>query len=155
MVSSRTIEIPVSVNPTDAIRAMREIGESKGWIMNRINDSTIVQRWAIIVPITRSTRVLGIHVEGGKPDGLELRTWSFIPGSAGRISFVSFTIPDSFDGLDWEVFLNEWVARLPRCPWKWSFLERSVIGYLIPEFRISRKRFANEGIELKKWEFSD
>ena len=31
MVSSRTIEIPVSVNPTDAIRAMREIGESKGW----------------------------------------------------------------------------------------------------------------------------
>ena len=94
MVSSRTIEIPVSVNPTDAIRAMREIGESKGWMMNRINDSTIVQRWAIIVPITRSTRVLGIHVEGGKSDGLELRTWSFIPGSAGRFSFVSFTIPD-------------------------------------------------------------
>ena len=139
MVSSRTIEIPVSINPTDAIRAMREIGESEGWAMERIDDSTIVQRWAIIVPITRSTRVLGIQVNGGKSDGLILRTWSFIPGSAGRISFVSFSIPDSFDGLDWNDFLEEWVSRLPRCPWKWSFIERSVIGYLIPEFRINSK----------------
>ncbi|MAK40599.1 MAG: hypothetical protein CL993_02595 [Euryarchaeota archaeon] len=155
MVSSRTIEIPVSINPTDAIRAMREIGESEGWSMERIDDSTIVQRWAIIVPITRSTRVLGIQVNGGKSDGLILRTWSFIPGSAGRISFVSFSIPDSFDGLDWNDFLEEWVSRLPRCPWKWSFIERSVIGYLIPEFRISRKRFANEGIDLNKWKSSD
>ncbi len=155
MVSSRTIEIPVSINPTDAIRAMREIGESEGWAMERIDDSTIVQRWAIIVPITRSTRVLGIQVNGGKSDGLLLRTWSFIPGSAGRISFVSFSIPDSFDGLDWNDFLEEWVSRLPRCPWKWSFIERSVIGYLIPEFRISRKRFANEGIDLNKWKSSD
>ncbi len=155
MVSSRTIEIPVSINPTDAIRAMREIGESEGWSMERIDDSTIVQRWAIIVPITRSTRVLGIQVNGGKSDGLLLRTWSFIPGSAGRISFVSFSIPDSFDGLDWNDFLEEWVSRLPRCPWKWSFIERSVIGYLIPEFRISRKRFANEGIDLNKWKSSD
>ena len=155
MGNSRTIEIPVSINPTDAIRAMREIGESKGWSMKRIDDSTIVQRWAIIVPITRSTRVLGIQVKGGISDGLELRTWSFIPGSAGRLSFVSFTVPDLFDGLDWEVFLNEWIARLPRCPWKWSFMERSVIGYLIPEFRISRKKFANEGIELKNWKSSD
>jgi|TARA_B100000085_G_scaffold114602_1_gene104419 hypothetical protein len=155
MVSSRTIEIPVSINPTDAIRAMREIGESEGWAMERIDDSTIVQRWAIIVPITRSTRVLGIQVNGGKSDGLILRTWSFIPGSAGRISFVSFSIPDSFDGLDWNDFLEEWVSRLPRCPWKWSFIERSVIGYLIPEFRISRKRFANEGIDLNKWKSSD
>ena len=128
MGNSRTIEIPVSINPTDAIRAMREIGESKGWSMKRIDDSTIVQRWAIIVPITRSTRVLGIQVKGGISDGLELRAWSFIPGSAGRISFVSFTVPDLFDGLDWEVFLNEWIVRLPRCPWKWSFMERSVIG---------------------------
>ena len=63
MGNSRTIEIPVSINPTDAIRAMREIGESKGWSMKRIDDSTIVQRWAIIVPITRSTRVLGIQVK--------------------------------------------------------------------------------------------
>tara|TARA_B100000073_G_scaffold332380_1_gene322781 strand:- start:1580 stop:1984 length:405 start_codon:yes stop_codon:yes gene_type:complete len=134
---------------------MREIGESEGWAMERIDDSTIVQRWAIIVPITRSTRVLGIQVNGGKSDGLLLRTWSFIPGSAGRISFVSFSIPDSFDGLDWNDFLEEWVSRLPRCPWKWSFIERSVIGYLIPEFRISRKRFANEGIDLNKWKSSD
>ena len=55
--------------------------------MNRINDSTIVQRWAIIVPITRSTRVLGIQVNGGKSDGLLLRTWSFIPGSGWKNFF--------------------------------------------------------------------
>ena len=155
MPSSRTIEIPVSINPTDAIRAMREIGESKKWSMKKIDGSTIVQRWAIIVPLTRSTRVLGLQVEGGKSDGLLLRTWSYVPGSAGRISFVSFSIPDFFDGREWESFLNEWISILPRCPWKWSFMERSIIGYLLPEFRISRKKFSNEGVKISKWKRTD
>ena len=58
----RMLEIPVSVNPTDAIRAMRVIGEESGWQMSRIEETKIVQRWAIIAPMANRARVLGLVV---------------------------------------------------------------------------------------------
>ena len=60
MMSSRLVEIPVSVTPTDAIRAIREIGEHNNWKMRRIEESKIVSRWAIVMPISKMARVLGI-----------------------------------------------------------------------------------------------
>jgi len=147
----RPLEIPVSITPTDAIRAMRVIGEDRGWRMHRIEETTLVQRWAVIVPLARRARVLGLIVDEGEAEGMSLRTWSYVPGSAGRLSFVSFRIPDQFDGQRWQDFLKEWLQLLPRCPWKWSFMERSIIGYLLPEFRQSRKLFAGEGVDLKSW----
>ena len=147
----RTLEIPVSIVPTEAIRAMRMIGEKRSWKMRRIEEATMVHRWAIIVPLARRARVLGLVVEDGIADGLSLRSWSYVPGSAGRISFVSFGIPEWFDGEDWRRFLVEWAELLPRCPWKWSFMERSIIGALLPEFRRSRKAFSGEGIDIKSW----
>ena len=150
----RMLEIPVSVVPTEAIRAMREIGESRDWVMRRIEESTIVHRWAIIVPLAKRARVLGLSVEGGEADGLTIKTWSNVPGSAGRLSFVSFRVPEDFDGPNWVDFLREWTRGLPRCPWRWSFMERSMIGYLLPEFRTSRKIFSGEGVEIKSWEGS-
>lgn len=147
----RTLEIPVSIVPTEAIRAMRVIGEGRGWRMRRVEESTIVHRWAIIVPLARRARILGLVVEDGVADGLSIRSWSYVPGSAGRISFVSFGIPEWFDGEEWRRFLAEWTQLLPRCPWKWSFMERSIIGALLPEFRRSRKAFSGEGIDIKSW----
>ena len=85
----RTLEIPVSIVPTEAIRAMRMIGEKRSWKMRRIEEATMVHRWAIIVPLARRARVLGLVVEDGIADGLSLRSWSYVPGSAGRISFLS------------------------------------------------------------------
>ena len=58
----RMLEIPVSIVPTEAIRALREIGETRDWVMNRFEESTIVHRWAIIVPLTKRARVLGLSV---------------------------------------------------------------------------------------------
>ena len=48
MAASRLLEIPVSVTPTDAIRSMREIGESRGWEMRRIQESRMVHRLSLI-----------------------------------------------------------------------------------------------------------
>ena len=70
MASSRLLEIPVSITPTDAIRALREIGELRGWEMRRIQESRMVHRWAIVVPISRQARVLGLVVEDGEAAGL-------------------------------------------------------------------------------------
>ena len=75
----RMLEIPVSIVPTDAIRAMRIIGESRGWEMSRFQDSTLVHRWAIIVPIAKRARVLGLKVTDGEAKGLEIRSWSYVP----------------------------------------------------------------------------
>ena len=66
MSMERMLEIPVSIVPTEAIRAMRIIGESRGWEMSRFQDSTLVHRWAIIVPIAKRARVLGLKVTDGE-----------------------------------------------------------------------------------------
>ena len=154
MPMERTLEIPVSIVPTEAIRAMRIIGEKHGWKMRRLEETTMVHRWAVIVPLAKRARVLGLIVEKGDSEGLALRSWSHVPGSAGRISFISFKIPEWFDGNEWRLFLEEWSTLLPRCPWKWSFMERSIIGYLLPEFRRSRKAFSREGIDANSWKMS-
>ncbi len=155
MVVSRLIEIPVSIAPTDGIRALRHIGESRGWTMRRVQETRMVHRWAIIMPISRQARVLGLVVEDGEAIGLSIRSWSFIPGSAGRLSMVAFEVPRGFEGDKWKELLSEWVEFLPRCPWKWSFSERSMIGYFLPEFRRSRVLFSSEGVDIEDWKGLD
>ena len=155
MASSRLLEIPVSITPTDAIRALREIGESKGWEMRRIQESRMVHRWAIVVPISRQARVLGLVVEDGEAAGLSIRSWSYVPGSAGRLSTVSFEVPRQMEGENWTLLLREWSDSLPRCPWKWSFGERSMIGYFLPEFRRSRVLFRGERVDIGGWKGSE
>ena len=152
MVVTRLIEIPVSITPTDGIRALRQIGESRGWTMRRVQETRMVHRWAIIVPISRQARVLGIVVEDGEAIGLSIRSWSFVPGSAGRLSMVAFEVPRSIEGEKWKELLSEWIQSLPRCPWKWSFSERSMIGYFLPEFRRSRVLFSSEGMDISDWQ---
>ena len=155
MASSRLLEIPVSVTPTDAIRAMRKIGESRGWEMRRVQESRMVHRWAIVVPISRQARVLGLVVEDGEASGLSIRSWSYVPGSAGRLPTVSFEVPREMEGEVWGSLLREWSDSLPRCPWRWSFGERSMIGYFLPEFRRSRVMFRSEGVDVGDWQGSD
>jgi len=155
MASSRLLEIPVSITPTDAIRALREIGESRGWEMRRIQESRMVHRWAIVVPISRQARVLGLVMEDGEAAGLSIRSWSYVPGSAGRLSTVSFEVPRQMEGESWISLLREWSDSLPRCPWKWSFGERSMIGYFLPEFRRSRVLFRGERVDIDGWKGSE
>ena len=151
MMSSRIVEIPVSVTPTDAIRAIREIGEHNNWKMRRLEEAKMVSRWAIVMPISKMARVLGITVEDGEAKGFSMRVWSHTPGSAGKITKVSFEIPIEIDGEIWTKILNQWVSRFERCPWKWSFGERSMIGYFQPEFYKSKSQLKKEGVDITKW----
>ncbi len=148
---SRVLEIPVSVTPADAIRSFRTVCESRGWEMHRVEETRVVNRWAIIMPLTRSARVLGMVIDDEDAGGLSLRSWSFVPGSAGRVSMVSFEVPYEMSSEEWFGIFSEWCSILPRCPWKWSFWERSMIGYFIPEFRRSRIAFRNEGVDVSSW----
>ena len=149
MVKTRLLEIPVNLEPIDVIRAMRLIAESNNWETKRIEDTKMVHRWAIIVPITSQARVIGFKVNSNKMKDFTIRSWSQTPGSAGKITYVSFEIPKSIEGEIWKDILQEWISLLPKCPWKWTFLEKSMIGYMIPEFRRSIKLFKKEGIDIK------
>ena len=151
MVKTRLLEIPVNLEPIDVIRAMRLIAESNNWETKRIEDTKMVHRWAIIVPITSQARVIGFKVNSNKMKDFTIRSWSQTPGSAGKITYVSFEIPKSIEGEIWKGILQEWISLLPKCPWKWTFLEKSMIGYMIPEFRRSIKLFKKEGIDIKIW----
>ncbi|MFQ3343585.1 MAG: hypothetical protein ACKVI6_04480 [Candidatus Poseidoniales archaeon] len=155
MISSRLVEIPVSVTPTDALRAMREIGENRNIQMHRVKETKMVSRWAIVMPISRIARVLGLVFDDKELEGLSMRTWSHTPGSAGKITMLSFEVPLEIEGKIWNNFLNEWCIRLKRCPWKWSFGERSMIGYFQPEFYKSKSQFNKEGIRTEKWSHTD
>jgi|TARA_B110000914_G_scaffold221971_1_gene234664 hypothetical protein len=152
MVKTRLLEIPVSVEPIQAIRAMRLIAESNNWDTTRIEDTKMVHRWAIIVPITSQARVIGFKINSNEVNNLAIRSWSQTPGSAGTITYVSFEIPQNIEGREWENILQEWIKLLPRCPWKWTFMEKSIIGYMIPEFRKSTNLFKKEGIDITSWE---
>ena len=152
MVRTRLLEIPVNVEPIQVIRSMRLIAESNNWTTTRIEDTKMVHRWAIIVPITRQARVIGFKVNSNQMNNFTIRSWSQTPGSAGKITYVSFEIPQNIEGNIWKKILQEWVNLSPKCPWKWSFLEKSLIGYMIPEFRKSIKLFKKEGIDIKNWE---
>ena len=105
----------------------------------------MVHRWAIIMPITNSARVLGMEVGEGMLKALS-ESMELHSGPAGIVTIVSFEIPESIDGEEWLSFLRDWTDSLPRCPWKWSFWERSMIGYFIPEFRKSKRVFSSEGL---------
>jgi hypothetical protein len=39
---------------------------------------------------------------------------------------------------------------MDRCPWRWTFGERSKVGYLLPVWRQSRRRFTDLGFNTKK-----
>ena len=100
--------------------------------------------------MAQSARTLGLEVMDGPLKGLELHSWAETKGSAGAINMAAWTIPGGQGNEEAMDLIREWAKSLPRCPWKWSFGERSRIGYLLPVFRRSRKAFAKLG--LTKWD---
>ena len=102
MVRTRLLEIPVNVEPIQVIRSMRLIAESNNWNTTRIEDTKMVHRWAIIVPITSQARVIGFKVNSNQMNNFTIRSWSQTPGSAGKITYVSFEIPQNIEGNVWD-----------------------------------------------------
>ena len=88
-------------------------------------------------------------VKDGPLRGLELVCWSETRGSSGAINIASWLLPGGQEHPLTRNLIHNWVALLPRCPWRWSFGERSKIGYLLPVWRKSKKKFAKLGFNVK------
>ena len=150
MLKRKEYILEVSTSPIENVKAFRLIAESNEWEFTTHEGSRLVDRFAIIMPMTQNARTLGLEIMEGPLQGLEIHSWAETKGSAGAINMAAWTIPGgqgNEEGLD---LIREWAKSLPRCPWKWSFGERSRIGYLLPVFRRSRKAFAKLG--LTKWD---
>ena len=150
MLKRKEFKLEVSTSPIENIKAFRRITSSNEWDTTRHEGSRLVDRFAIIMPMAQSARTLGLEVMNGPLQGLEMHSWAETKGSAGAINMVAWTIPGGEGNEEARELIREWAKSLPRCPWKWTFGERSRIGYLLPVFRRSRKTFAKLG--LTKWD---
>lgn len=142
-------EIPVSVGSVDAVRSFRIIAESARWKVTRHEGKRPVHRMAIIMPLQQSVRTFGIVIDNGPLEGAAMQAWSHTPGSAGQITTTEWVIPETIDGEIWHNFICAWAADLPRIPNRWTFWERSRIGYLLPEYGRSKRRLAKWGLNPK------
>lgn len=149
MLRRKELTFEVSTTPINNIKAMRKLAEQKDWEMRRHEGSRLVDRFAIIMPMAQSARTLGLEILNGPLQGLEMHSWAETKGSAGAINMAAWTIPGGQGNSEALDFIREWTLSLPRCPWKWTFGERSKIGYLLPVWRRSRKAFRKIG--LKEW----
>lgn len=150
MVRRATQDFEVSVSPVQSIKAFRILAEEAGWAMERHEGSRMVDRFAIIMPMTQKTRTLGIRILDGPLRGLEVTSWAETRGSSGALNMISWLLPGGLEHPLTQSLLQNWVSRLPRCPWRWSFGERSKIGFLLPVWKRSRKKFAKLGFSVGK-----
>ena len=119
-----------------------------GRVVDLHNDC--VDRFAIIMPMAQSARTLGLKILDGPLMGLELTTWSEVRGSAGAVHICSWILPGGPQHPKIQHLLQHWVANLPRCPWRWTFGERSKIGFLLPTWKKSRRSFESLGFNTDK-----
>ena len=150
MLKRREFKLEVSTTPIENIKTFRRIASSNGWSLQSHEGSRLVDRFAIIMPMAQNARTLGLEILDGPLKGLEMHSWAETKGSAGAINISSWIIPGGEGNEEARELIRNWAQKLPRCPWKWTFGERSRIGYLLPVFRRSRKAFARLG--LSSWE---
>ena len=150
MLKRREYVLELSTSPIENIKALRLICEENDWEIESQHGSRLVDRFAIIMPMAQNARTIGLVIKSGEFEGLEMHSWAETKGSAGAINMSSWIIPGGESNEQAMDLIRKWAKALLRCPWKWSFGERSRIGYLLPVFRRSRKKFGKLG--LTKWD---
>jgi hypothetical protein len=149
MVKLQTVEFSTCLKPTEMVRELRELIVNSGWSYERIESVRTVDRFAIIMPITQLAKSLGIKITSGPFKKLEMESWSHTPGSSGSLHFTSWCYPININENDFEKLIKIWSSKLTRQPWKWTFGERSVIGYFHPVFGKSKKFFKKLEFDVK------
>ena len=153
MPALRTLEFETCVPPTSMIRSLRELASAANWSMKRFEGSKMVDRWAVIIPLAQQARTIGIAITDGPFAGVEVHCWSHTAGSAGAIHHAVWSAPKRLGENHLHKLIQHWASILPRCPFRWTWGEKMTIGFLLPVFRRSRKRFAEAGVPVGKGEW--
>ena len=150
MARPRIVTLEVNITPTQAVRALREMAQSADWECKREEGKRLVDRMMVIMPITNATRTFRLAVVSGEGKGIVMTAWQEVAGSSGGITKVEWIVPGHLTEQPFRDVLRAWCARHPNCPWRWSFGQRSVIGFLLPVWRRSRREFRKFGFDTKK-----
>ncbi len=150
MARPRIVTLEVNITPTQAVRALRELAQSADWEWKREEGKRLVDRMMVIMPITNATRTFRLAVVSGEGKGIVMTAWQEVAGSSGGITKVEWIVPGHLTEQPFRDVLRAWCARHPNCPWRWSFGQRSVIGFLLPVWRRSRRECRKYGFETKK-----
>ena len=150
MARPRSVVLEVNIDPTQAVRALRELALSAEWDWERDEGSRLVDRMMVIMPIARATRTFRLAIVSGDGKGLILTAWEEVAGSGGGVTKVEWIVPAHLTGHPFRELLQAWCARHPNCPWRWSFGQRSMIGFFLPVWRRSRREFGKFGLNTKK-----
>ena len=150
MARPRIVSLEVNITPTQAVRALRELAQSADWEWKREEGKRLVDRMMVIMPITNATRTFRLAVVSGEGKGIVMTAWQEVAGSSGGITKVEWIVPGHLTEQPFRDVLRAWCARHPNCPWRWSFGQRSVIGFLLPVWRRSRREFRKFGFDTKK-----
>ncbi|MDP6888624.1 MAG: hypothetical protein QF454_01185 [Candidatus Thalassarchaeaceae archaeon] len=150
MARPRIVTLEVNITPTQAVRALRELAQSADWEWKREEGKRLVDRMMVIMPITNATRTFRLAVVSGEGKGIVMTAWQEVAGSSGGITKVEWVVPGHLTEKPFRDVLRAWCARHPNCPWRWSFGQRSVIGFLLPVWRRSRREFRKFGFDTKK-----
>ena len=153
MAALRTLKFETCVPPTVMIRALRELARAGNWPMTRIEGSKMVDRWAVIMPLSQFARTIGLAITRGPFAGLEVHCWSHTAGSAGAVHHSVWTMPKRLPEKHIHTLVQNWAVLMPRSPFRWTWGERMTIGFLLPVFRRSRKAFSAMGIPVGKGEW--
>ncbi len=145
----RHLKVETCVTPTAAVRALRELSIACNWNVRRTEGSRLVDRWAIVVPLAQGAKTIGLVIETGPLAGVAMEAYSHVQGSAGAITISEWLIPNELEE-PWRRLFRQWTAIMPRCPWRWTFGERSRIGFLLPVWGRSRKTFRKQGVPVGK-----
>ena len=150
MARPRIVTLEVNITPTQAVRALRELAQSADWEWKREEGKRLVDRMMVIMPITNATRTFRLAVVSGEGKGIVMTAWQEVAGSSGGITKVEWIVPGHLTEQPFRDVLRAWCTRHPNCPWRWSFGQRSVIGFLLPVWRRSRREFRKFGFDTKK-----
>ena len=149
MISIIRFESAISVTPRDAVRATRLLSKRRGWRVASIESTRVVDRFVIIAPLTSGVPTIGLEIE--TPDGrIEMHAWTASPTSAGSLHHVEWKSSERGVSDLVKDIIIEWTLLCPRAPWKWTFGERSRVGYLLSEFRKAKRTFRDLGFEVKR-----
>ncbi len=149
MAKLRTVEFSTCLKPIVMVRELRKLIVDSGWEYERVEGIRTVDRFAIIFPLTHLAKSLGVKIKTGPFKGLEMLSWSHTPGSSGSLHFTSWCFPIEVNLIDFEELIKVWSCKFIRQPWRWTFGERSIIGYFHPEFRKSKNFYKNLGFDTK------
>ena len=126
---------PVSIPSNEMVAHVKETLEEMGFTYRRERTYHHYSRLLIVLPMPESSYVFRFRVLS--PAKFLIDLYDTRPTHSGELHFIELRDVENLDVA--RRFLRKLVARMPRKPWKFTFMERFRTGFLTPEYVRARR----------------